>query len=191
MKTGAIPLAPNETHSSISAQLRLCYIKRFCFASWEFGTTKKPFFFIIIHNCTVMFGVGTKLKSCCLLLPWPFLFPHSSCRDGGSWQQAKPSWQVGSLLALLPSGCDASLSSAQCWKSLWATWRWNIYYLLVTQGTVSVFIGLLPLKPNIPSVGSSRDLSLREAELQLRDSKMLLQFQECSEFPLRAIKISN
>lgn len=57
-----------------------------------------------------------------------------------------------------------------------------------------MFIGPMPLKQNIPYVGSSHDLSLREtvlAELQLRDSKTLLQFQECSAFPLRVIKISN
>lgn len=54
-----------------------------------------------------------------------------------------------------------------------------------------MFIDPLSLKPSIPSVGSSHDLCLKEAELQLRDSKTLLLFQECSEFPLRAIKISN
>lgn len=141
----------------------------------------------------MQFGVDIKLKSCCLFLYWSF-FSHYSCWDGGSWQQMKPSWQVSFLLTLPTFSCDASLSSNCCWKSHRATSGGNIYYLLVNQVTVAMFIGPIPLKPNIPYVASSRDLSLREtvlSELQLRDSKMLLQFQECSAFPLRVIKISN
>lgn len=104
VKTGAIPLALSKTHNSISAHLGLCYIKRFCFAGWEICITKKPFF-INIHNCTVMFGVDTKLKSCYLLLPWPFFPPFQLQR----WRQ------MAASKAFLTSGFFVTTPSLQLW----------------------------------------------------------------------------
>lgn len=181
VKTEAIPLALNETHSSTSAQLELCLLlKGFVLLVESFLPLKSLFYHLPQLHCDVW--CGHKAEE---LLPAPSLafFSHSSCRDGGSWQQAKPSWQVSSLLTLPPSSCDASLSSTRCWKSLWATWRWNIYYLLVTQGTVSVFIGPLPVKPNIPSVGSSVIYPWERLNSSSETPKCYFSFRNVLSFP--------